>query len=744
MKEIARQTRRSFLKASAAAGGGLLIGLYLPPFVSAKAPVQSRTPSRAPFAPNIWLRIGTDDRVTIIQSQLEMGQGVMTSMPMLVAEELDADWNKVRVEWAPADPAYGNPNMRGAQMTASSQSVRGYWKPLSEAGAAARAMLIAAAAQTWGVPESACSTENSEVFHRASGRRLRYGALVEKASTLPVPKQVRLKSTKDFRLLGRSLPRLDIPEKVDGKALFGLDIKRPNTLVARVLRCPVFGGRVASFDAAKAKAVPGVRHVVQIGSGTNGTADAFWASTRGPGSGVAVVADSFWAATSGLKALALEVKWDEGPLANLNSGEIRKRFAEAAEKPGVVAHNEGDFDKAMAGAAKQLEAVYELPYLAHATMEPMNCTADVRRDSCDVWVSTQSQTSAQIAAMRVSGLPASQVKIHTTYVGGGFGRRGEADYVAEAAEISKAVGRSVQVIWTREDDMRHDFYRPATYVRFWAALDGSGMPIGWKARVVQPSLFGRFNPHALDAFHGVDMISVGGIASVPYSISNQHGEYIYNDPGIPIGFWRSPGGSVSGFVTESFFDEIAAAARKDPYEYRHRLLDKAPRIRGVLDLAAEKARWSAPLPRGHFRGIAAMETIGSFVAQVAEISVSPDGRVRVHRVVCAVDCGWVINPDTIKAQMESGIIYGLTAALHGEVTIQKGRVEQGNFDDYPMLLMNEVPEVEVYIVPSAESPGGIGEASTPAIAPAVANAIFAATGKRVRRLPIRPEHLRAT
>jgi isoquinoline 1-oxidoreductase beta subunit len=740
MEEIISQGRRSFLKASAVAGGGLLISLYVPPFVSADARAKSKAPSTGPFAPYIWLRIGTDDRVTIIQSQLEMGQGVMTSMPMLVAEELDVDWNKVQLEWAPADPAYGNPQMRGAQMTASSQSVRGYWKPLREAGAAARAMLVAAAAETWGVPESDCSTENGEVIHSTSGRRLRYGALVEKASTLPVPKQVTLKSQKDFRLLGHSLPRLDVPEKVNGRAVFGMDIKRPNMLIARVLRCPVFGGKVVSFEAAKAKAVPGVRHVVQIGSGMEAVADAFWASTQGPGSGVAVVADSFWAATNGLKAL--EVKWDEGPKANLSSEEIRKRFAEAAERPGVVAHNEGDFDKAMASAAKRLEAVYELPYLAHATMEPMNCTADVRRGACDVWVSTQSQTSAQNAAMRVSGLPASQVKVHTTYVGGGFGRRGEADYVAEAVEISKAVGRPVQVIWTREDDMQHDFYRPATYVRFWAALDGSGMPIGWKARMVQPSLFARFDPRALNAFHGVDMISVGGVASVPYSIPNQHGEYVYNDPGIPIGFWRSPGGSVSGYVTESFFDEIAAAAGKDPYEYRRRLLDKAPRIRGVLELAAEKAGWGTLLPKGRFRGIAALDTIGSFVAHVAEVSVSPNGKVRVHRVVCAVDCGWVINPDIIKAQIESGIIYGLTAALYGEITIQNGRVEQGNFDNYPMLLMNEMPEIEVYIVPSTETPGGIGEVSTPAIAPAVANAIFAATGKRIRRLPIRPEQLR--
>lgn len=454
-----------------------------------------------------------------------------------------------------------------------------------------------------------------------------------------------------------------------------------------------------------------------------------------------MVGDSFWSATKGLRAL--EVTWDEGPKAELSSEGIRKRFAELAEKPGTVARNDGDFDKAMASAAKQLEAVYELPYLAHATMEPMNCTADVRKDGCDVWVPTQSQTSAHNAAIRVSGLPASQVKIHTTYVGGGFGRRGEGDYVAEAVEISKAVRQPVRVVWTREDDMQHDFYRPATYARFWAALDGSGMPLGLKVRLVQPSLFARFDPqHGLDATRGLDMISVGGVANWAYTIPNLRAEYVYDDPGIPVGFWRSPSGSVSGYIAESFFDEIAAAAGKDPYEYRRSLLGKSPRLLGVLDLAAEKAGWRMPLPKGRFRGISATETIGSFVAQVAEISVAPDGKVRVHRVVCAVDPGWVINPDTIKAQIESGIIYGLTAALYGEITIKNGRVEQGNFDDYPMVRMNETPQIDVYIVPSTATPGGIGEASTPPIASAVVNAIFAATGKRIRRLPIPPEELR--
>jgi len=410
MSEIINESRRAFLKTGAAAGGGLLLGLYVPSLATAKA--KSKAPSIAPFAPNIWLKVGADDSVTIIQNQLEMGQGVMTAMPMLVAEELDADWKKIRLEWAPADPAFGNPQMRGAQITAGSQSTRGYWKPLREAGAAARAMLVAAAAQTWGVPEGSCATEKGEVIHNASGRRLRYGALVEKASTLPVPKQVPLKSPKDFRLLGQPLARLDLREKVNGSAVFGLDIKRPNMLVARVLRCPIFGGKVASFNAAKAKAIPGVRHVVQISSGAAPAAEPFWGATRAPSPGIAVVADNFWAATQGVKAL--EVTWDEGSNARLSSEEIRKRFAEAAEKPGAVARNDGDFDRAMASAAKQLEVVYEVPYLAHATMEPMNCTADVRKDGCDVWASTQSQTSAHNAAIRITGLPASKVKIHTT------------------------------------------------------------------------------------------------------------------------------------------------------------------------------------------------------------------------------------------------------------------------------------------------------------------------------------------
>jgi isoquinoline 1-oxidoreductase beta subunit len=592
-----------------------------------------------------------------------------------------------------------------------------------------------------GVPENSLTTEKSTVIHAATGRRLRYGELVEKAAAVPVPTQITIKDPKTFTLLGQVVPRVDLKEKVNGTAVFGMDVRRPNMLVARILRCLTFRGKVASFNPAKAMAIPGVRHVVQIGSTSGGATDSFMASTRAEAQGVAVVADNSWSANQGVKAL--EVMWDNGPLATLGSEEIRRQMVDACERPGAVARNEGDFDAAWTASAKKLEAIYEVPYLAHAPMEPMNCVADVRADGCDVWVSTQTQSYSQEAAMRITGLPADRVKVHTTFVGGGFGRRGEGDFVAEAVEVSKLVGRPVHVIWTREDDIQHDYYRPATYLKYWAALDQSGMPTAWKARMVQPSLFARFNEHALEEMRGVDPISIGGISAFPYAVPIRRAEYVRYDPGIPFGFWRAPGGSVTGFITECFADELAVAAGKDPYEFRRQLLgDGQPRLRAVLDLAAEKAGWGKPLPNGRFRGVAALETIGSFIAQVAEVSVANNGTVRVHRVVCAVDCGWTINPDTIRAQVEGGTIFGLTAALFGEITIRNGQAVQSNFANYPMVRMNEAPEVEVHIVQSTEAPGGIGEVSTPVIAPAVANAIYAATGKRIRRLPIRPADLR--
>ena len=706
-------TRRTFLKVSAT-GGALLVGGYLPGLRE-----TGTAEAAGVLEPNVWVRIGVDDTVTIMLSQLEMGQGVMTSMPMLVAEELDVDWNKIKTEWVPADPKYGNPNFGGAQLTAGSNSVRGMWKLLREAGGTARAMLVTAAAQTWEVAENTCSTEKGEVVHQASGRRLRYGALVDKAATLPVPKSVSLKSPKEFHLLGQPMARLDIPEKVNGKAVFGIDVKRPGMLIARVVKCPVFGGKVESFNADKAKAVPGVRNVVKISSG------------------VAVVADNYWAASKG--AQAVDVKWNEGSLANLSSAEIMKKYAALAEQPGKIARNNGDAAAAIKSNARSFERVFEVPFLAHACMEPMNCTADVRPDRCDVWVPTQGQTASHGAAVAASGLPPKAVNIYTTYLGGGFGRRGEADFVTDAVETSKSVGKPVKVIWTREDDIQHDFYRPITYVRMWGAIDASGKPVAFMQRIVQQSLMKRLGSLPPN---GVDFISVDGSATLPYDIPNVRVEYIETDPGIPYGFWRSVGASVQGYVVEAFIDELATAAGKDPYEFRHDLLSKHPRHRAVLDLVAEKSGWGKPLPAGHARGIAVMEAFGSIVGQVAEVSVT-NGAVKIHKVWVAVDTGWVINPDTIKAQMEGGTLYGLTAALKGEITIQNGRVMQHHFNDYQMIRHNEAPEVEVHIVPSAETPGGIGEPSTAVAAGALANAISAATGKRLYKLPIRAEQLRA-
>jgi isoquinoline 1-oxidoreductase beta subunit len=706
-------TRRVFLKSATAAGSGLLIGAYLP---LGSDPVLDAAGS---FEPNVWIRINADDSVRIVLTMLEMGQGVMTSMPMLVAEELDFDWTKIKTEWAPADAKYGNPNFGGQQLTAGSNSVRGMWKVLREAGATARAMLVTAAAQTWGVPENAVTTDKGEVIHQASRRRLKYGALVDKAAALPVPKTVSLKDPKQFKLLGQSLPRLDVPEKVNGTAVFGLDVKLPGLLTARVVRCPVFGGKVASFNADKAKAVPGVRFVTPISSG------------------IAVVADNYWAASKGVEAL--QVTWNEGALASLNSADIMKKYVALAEQPGKVARNDGNATAALNSTTRKLDRVYDAPFLAHATMEPMNCTADVKAGSCDVYVPTQGQTASHQAAIAASGLSADKVKIHTTYMGGGFGRRGEADFVTEAVETSKAVSRPVKVVWTREDDMQHDYYRPVSYARMWGALDASGKPTVFMQRLVQQSLMKRIGGLGPD---GVDRISLEGSASLPYDIPNVRVEYTETDPGIPYGFWRSVGASFQGFVVEAFIDELATAAKKDPYLFRRDLLGKAPRHRAALVLAAEKAGWGTPLPAGRGRGIAMMESFGSILAQVTEVSVDAQGAVKVHKVVCSVDTGWVINPDTIKAQMEGGIVYGLTAALKGEITIKNGRVEQRHFSDYPVMRHNEMPQIDVHIVPSTEVPGGIGEPSTALAAGSLVNAIHAATGKRIYSLPVRPQQLR--
>jgi len=718
--------RRGFLKASAVAGGGLLIGFYLP-LTNRAGEAQAAAAEFAPtamdggsagnagavFRPNAWIRIDADDTVTLRVASSEMGQGVYTAIPMLLAEELECDWTRIKVEMAPANKAYTNP-LIGQQLTGGSTAVRAFWTPLRQAGAVGRGLLIRAAAQTWKVKEDECRAENGVVLHKPSQRKASYGELAAKAATLPVPAEVFLKEPGEFRLIGKSTPRLDTPRKVNGSAVFGTDVKLPGLLTAVVARCPVFGGKPKKFDATKAKGVPGVRQVLAIHSG------------------IAVVADSFWAAKQGRDALVVE--WDEGTHARLGSAGIRAQLEQALKKKGVSVRNDGNAGKALKAAGKRIEAVYEVPYLAHACMEPMNCTAQVKKDSCELWVPTQNQTGTQFVASQITGLPPEKVRVNTTFLGGGFGRRSEQDFVAEAVQLAMATGAPVKLMWTREDDLQHDYYRPATLNRLSAALDKDGMPLAWRHEIAGASIFTRVFPNFIK--DGIDGTSVEGAANLPYAIPNLHVSWVMENGAVPVGFWRSVGSSQNAYITECFLDELAAAAGKDPYEYRRALLAKHPRHLGVLELAAQKAGWGTPLPAGRTRGIAVAEAFGSYCAQVAEVSVER-GQVRVQRVVCAIDCGLVVNPDTVVAQMESGIVYGLTAALKGEITIKDGRVEQGNFNDYPLLRLDEMPEIEVHIVKSAENPGGVGEPGTPPIAPAVANAVFAATGKPVRRLPIR-------
>jgi isoquinoline 1-oxidoreductase beta subunit len=706
-------SRREFLKISGALGGGLLISVHLGACKQDTPPKESATSTAvAEFEPNVWITLSPDDSVTIRVGSSEMGQGVMTALPMLIAEELDADWNKVKAEFAPVNPAFANP-ISGRQQTGGSSAVRGYWKLLREAGAAGREVLISAAAQTWGVPAQDCHAENGSVIHEQTGRRLRYGELATAAAQLPVPDAVFLKDPDQFKLLGTAQACLDGPAKVDGSAVFGIDVQLPGLLTATVVRCPVYGGKVVRFDDAAAKKVSGVRQVVSISSG------------------IAVVADHFWAAKLGRDALKIE--WDYGPAVALDTATITQRFAEVVDD-GSIGRDDGNANQAIDNASKTIDAVYEVPYLAHACREPMNCTAHVREDGCDIWVPTQAQTRTHSTGMQLTGLPAEKVRVHTTFLGGGFGRRSEQDFVTDAIETSKAVGAPVKVVWTREDDIQHDYYRPATYNRLTAALDENGMPVAWRHRIAAPSISARDAKGREDS--GKDWSATGGAMNLPYAIPNIQISYARVNTAVPVGYWRSVASSQNAYITECFLDELAAAGGKDPYQLRRELLRDQPRHRGVLDLAASKAGWDTPPPAGRFRGIAVAASFASFVAEVAEISID-QGRVRVHRVVCAIDCGMIVNPDTIAAQMESGVIYGLTAALKGEISIAQGRAQQSNFNDYPLLTLEECPEIEVHIISSTADPGGVGEPGTPSIAPAVANAVFAATGKPVRRLPIR-------
>jgi len=701
--------RRSFLKTGIAGATGLVIGFYMP----GRREVLAAA-SATPAVLNAWVHITPDDKVTILISKSEMGQGVETSLAMLAAEELECDWKRIHTEFAPADKVYYDPAF-GMQGTGGSQSIHSCWEPMRKAGATAREMLIGAAAQKWGVDASECRAENGAIVHSATKRRATFGSLAVAAAQIPQPKDVKLKDPSQFTIVGKPTKRLDTPKKVNGTAEFGIDVRRPGMLHASVEHCPVFGGKVASFDATKAKAIPGVKDVIQIPTG------------------VAVVADNTWTAFQGRKAL--DIKWDEGPNAAVSSATIRKSFEDACETSGVVSRKEGDAAAGLASAAQKLEAVYEAPYQAHATMEPMNGTADVRADGVDLWVPTQFQGMAA----GIAGVKPDDVKVHTTYLGGGFGRRGWSDFVAESTIISKAMGAPVQVTWTREDDTQHDYYRPASYIKMSAGLDANGKPTAFTARVACDSIMSWFFPGSIK--NGLDSSSVEGVSDIAYDIPNILVDYHLMAGPIPMGFWRSVGASQNGFFSEGFVDELAAAAKKDPYEYRRDLLAKQPRLLGVLNLAAQKAGWGTPLPKGRFRGIACLEAFSTYAAEVVEISIDKDGTVNVHRVVAAMDCGRVINPDTAEGQVSGAIVYGITAALKTEITIDRGRVVQTNFDTNPMLRMNEVPKIEVYFVPSEETPTGLGEPAVPPVAPAIANAIFAATGKRLRRLPFKPEDL---
>lgn len=702
MKPVRKVNRRDFLKTGVTGAAGLTLAYAIP------ARVAAQTAPAAAAKLNGYVHIGADNRITFVLPKSEMGQGPLTALSQVLAEELECEWKGIRTEVAPVNPKLYGP----LQGTFGSLSVRTQYQLMRTTGATAREMLVEAAAQKWGVAKSQCRAENGSVVNTTTNARLTYGNLAEAAAQLPVPAPPALKDPKQFRYIGKSLKRLDTPLKINGSAVFGIDAKVPGMKYAVVARCPVFGGKVAHFDAAKTKAVPGVEQVVPISSG------------------VAVIADNTWNAMEGRKALT--VQWDEGPVAKWSSPGIRQMFADLAAKPGAVARKVGDTDSAMNGAGKKLEAVYEAPYLSHAPMEPMNCTAHVRADGCDVWAATQIQSAAREVAAKITGLAPDKVEIHTLFLGGGFGRRGGTDFITEAVEISKAVGAPVKLTWSREDDMQHDLYRPASYTTFKGGLDAKGEPVAFESRVACPSFAGMSN--------GVDRAAVEGIADLVYDVPNIQVEYHQGEPGIPTTYWRSVGYSQNTFFTESFIDEMAHAAGKDPFEFRRGLLAKTPRARAVLELAAEKAAWGKPLPAGRARGISLVNNIGSFNAQVAEVSLEK-GKIKVHRVVCAVDCGQTVNPAILEQQIQSGIVYGLSAALKGAITIDRGRVQQTNFNTYDPLRMDEMPAVEVHVVQNHLAPGGIGEASTPTIAPAVANALFALTGKRVRKLPIRTEDL---
>jgi isoquinoline 1-oxidoreductase subunit beta len=700
-------TRRAFLQTGTAAGGALLLGFTIPFTASANAPCG------APFAPNAFIRIDQHGAVTLIMPQVEMGQGIYTSIAMILAEELDVRWESVAVEAAPPNNAlYANP-LLGLQATGGSTSVRAFWTPLRKAGASARAMLIEAAARRWKVADDTCHSSNGTVIHQASGRKLAYGELVEEASTLPPPKSAPLKSVNDFTLIGKPLKRLDTPAKVNGKVVYGIDAMPPGVKFAALAICPVFGGKVGRVDDTKARQIAGVRQVVVL--------DDY----------VAVVGDHTWAAKQGLGAL--DITWDEGPYAQADSDAVWRKIRTSSEQPGVIAKTSGDVAKGLHEGAR-LDAAYELPFLAHAQMEPLNCTVHVRSNACEVWVGSQVLARAQAIAAKAAGLPLEKVTVHNHLIGGGFGRRLEVDMVERAVRIGKQVDGPVKVTWSREEDMQHDVYRPM-YRNVFSASVADGRIVAWTHRVTGSSIMARWLPPAFQK--GIDIDAMDSAVDIPYDIPNLQVEYRRDEPlGVPTGFWRGVGPNNNVFAIEGFVDELARKVGKNPVAFRRDMLGKVPRLRAAIDLAASKAGWETPLPARTGRGIAAQTSFGSYIATVAEVEVSESGLIRVRRLVSAVDTGIVVNPDTVVAQIQGGLIFGLTAALFGEITIDKGRVRQSNYHDYRMLRINEIPTIEVHLIPSGEAPGGIGEAGTTAAPPAVANAIYAATGVRLRRLPL--------